>query len=121
MTFSQPVEVPGKILPAGTYTFEMHDSGMNRHVIQIMDQGGSKLVALVLAIPTYRAKATERTSRYLAAIAQIRSKSKQEGATAHARELLVHQTLAATLSSATYLLQYDIWLVATLKVPPQTH
>ena len=61
MTFSQPVEVPGKILPAGTYTFEMHDSGMNRHVIQIMDQGGSKLVALVLAIPTYRAKATEET------------------------------------------------------------
>ena len=61
MTFSQPVEVPGKILPAGTYTFEMHDSGMNRHVIQIMDQGGSKVVALVLAIPTYRAKATEET------------------------------------------------------------
>ncbi len=61
MTFSQPVEVPGKILPAGTYTFEMHDSGMNRHVIQIMDQGGSKLIALVLAIPTYRAKATEET------------------------------------------------------------
>lgn len=61
MTFSQPVEVPGKILPAGTYTFELHDSGMNRHVIQIMDQGGSKLIALVLAIPTYRAAATEET------------------------------------------------------------
>lgn len=61
MTFSQPIEVPGKILPAGTYTFELHDSGMNRHVIQIMDKAGTKLVALVLAIPTYRAKATEET------------------------------------------------------------
>jgi hypothetical protein len=61
MTFSQPVEVPGKILPAGTYTFEMNDAGMNRHVIQIMDAGGTKLVALVLAIPSYRAAATEET------------------------------------------------------------
>jgi hypothetical protein len=61
LTFSQPVEVPGKILPAGTYTFEMHDSGMNRHVIEIFDQGGTKLQALVLAIPSYRAKATEDT------------------------------------------------------------
>ena len=61
LTFSQPVEVPGKILPAGTYTFEMHDSGMNRHVIEIFDQGGTKLQALVLAIPSYRAKATEET------------------------------------------------------------
>lgn len=61
MTFSQPVEVPGKILPAGTYTFEMHDSGMNRHVIEIFDEGGTKLQALVLAIPSYRAKATEET------------------------------------------------------------
>jgi hypothetical protein len=61
MTFSQPVEVPGKILPAGTYTFEMHDSGMNRHVIEIFDEGGTKLQALVLAIPSYRPKATEET------------------------------------------------------------
>ncbi len=61
MTFTQPVEVPGKVLPAGTYTFEMHDSGMNRHVIEIFDQGGSKLIALVLAVPTYRAQATEET------------------------------------------------------------
>ena len=61
LTFSQPVEVPGKILPAGTYTFEMHDSGMNRHVVEIFDEGGTKLQALVLAIPSYRAKATEDT------------------------------------------------------------
>ena len=61
LTFSQPVEVPGKILPAGTYTFEMHDSGMNRHVIEIFDEGGTKLQALVLAIPSYRAKPTEDT------------------------------------------------------------
>lgn len=61
LSFPQPVEVPGKVLPAGTYTFELHDSGMNRHVIQIFDATGSKLVALVLAIPDYRLKATDNT------------------------------------------------------------
>jgi len=61
ITFSQPVEVPGKILPAGTYTFEMHDSGMNRHVVEIFDKGGTKPVAIVLAIPDYRLKATAET------------------------------------------------------------
>jgi len=61
MTFAQPVEVPGKVLPAGTYTFELHDSGMNRHVIEIFDEGGTKLQALVLAVPSYRPKPSEDT------------------------------------------------------------
>jgi hypothetical protein len=61
LTFTQPVEVPGKILPAGTYTFELHDSGMNRHVVEIFEGTSTKLVALVLAIPDYRLKATEET------------------------------------------------------------
>ncbi len=61
LTFTQPVEVPGKILPAGTYTFELHDSGMNRHVVEIFEGTSTKLVALVLAIPDYRLKATEDT------------------------------------------------------------
>lgn len=63
MTFSQPVEVPGKVLPAGTYTFEMNtnDTGSHGRVVQILDAGGTKLQALVLVIPSYRAKATEET------------------------------------------------------------
>jgi len=61
MTFAQPIEVPGKVLPAGTYTFELHDSGMNRHVVEIFDEGGTKLQALVLAVPSYRPKPTEDT------------------------------------------------------------
>jgi hypothetical protein len=63
MTFSQPIEVPGKILPAGTYTFEMltNDTGSHGRVVQIFDEGGTKLQALALVIPSYRAKATEET------------------------------------------------------------
>src|SRR5687767_795707 len=61
LTFSQPVEVPGKILPAGTYTFELNEAQANRHIVQIMDAGGTKVVALVLAVPNRRLTVTEDT------------------------------------------------------------
>src|SRR5688572_2460476 len=61
LTFSQPVEVPGKVLPAGTYTFELNEAQANRHIVQIMDAGGTKVVALVLAIPNRRLAVTEDT------------------------------------------------------------
>jgi hypothetical protein len=61
LTFSQPVEVPGKVLPAGTYTFELNEAQANRHIVQIMDAGGTKVVALVLAVPNRRLTVTEDT------------------------------------------------------------
>jgi hypothetical protein len=61
MTFSQPVEVPGRVLPAGTYTFELNDSMANRHIVQIFDAGGSKLIGLVLTVPSRRPAATGET------------------------------------------------------------
>ena len=61
LTFSQPVEVPGKVLPAGTYTFELNDAMANRHIVQIMDAAGTKVVALVLAVPNRRLTATGET------------------------------------------------------------
>jgi len=61
VTFSQPVEVPGKILPAGTYTFELNESMANRHIVQIFDQAGTKIVAIVLAVPNRRLTPTADT------------------------------------------------------------
>lgn len=61
VTFSQPVEVPGKVLPAGTYTFELNESMANRHIVQIFDQAGTKIVALVLAVPNRRLTPTTDT------------------------------------------------------------
>jgi hypothetical protein len=61
LTFSQPVEVPGKVLPAGTYTFELNEAQANRHIVQIMDAGGTKVIALVLAVPNRRLTVTEDT------------------------------------------------------------
>ena len=61
VTFSQAVEVPGKILPAGTYTFVLLDSPADRHIVQIFNADGSQLVTTVLAINDYRLKPTGDT------------------------------------------------------------
>src|SRR4029077_17448224 len=61
VTFSQAVEVPGKVLPAGTYTFVLLDSPSDRHIVQIFDADGSHIIATVLAINNYRLKPTGDT------------------------------------------------------------
>jgi LPXTG-motif cell wall-anchored protein len=61
LTFSQPVEIPGQILPAGTYTFKLLDSPADRHIVQIFNADGSHIIATVLAINNYRLQPTGRT------------------------------------------------------------
>jgi LPXTG-motif cell wall-anchored protein len=61
LTFSQPVEIPGQILPAGTYTFVLLDSPADRHIVQIFNADGSHIIATVLAINNYRLRPTGDT------------------------------------------------------------
>jgi hypothetical protein len=61
VTFSQAVEVPGKILPAGTYTFQLLDSPSDRHIVQIFNADGSQIIATILAINNYRLRPTGDT------------------------------------------------------------
>jgi hypothetical protein len=61
ITFSQDVEIPGRILPAGTYTFKLLDSPADRHIVQIYDADGSHLITTILAINDYRLKPTGDT------------------------------------------------------------
>ncbi len=37
LTFSEPVEIPGRVLPAGTYQFKLFDSTSNRNIVQVFD------------------------------------------------------------------------------------
>jgi hypothetical protein len=53
-TFSGPVEIPGKVLPAGTYVFKLFDSDSNRDIVQIWNKDETQLIGTVLAIPDYR-------------------------------------------------------------------
>ncbi len=61
VTFSQAVEVPGKILPAGTCTFQLLDSQSDRHIVQIFNADGSQILATILAINNYRLQSTGDT------------------------------------------------------------
>jgi hypothetical protein len=61
MTFSQPVEIPGQILPAGTYTIKLVNLDSDRHVVQFLDADGIKVIATVLAINDWRLHPTGET------------------------------------------------------------
>jgi hypothetical protein len=61
MTFSQSIEIPGQVLPAGTYTIKLADSLSDRHIVQIWSADGTKLIATVLAINNYRLHPTGQT------------------------------------------------------------
>lgn len=58
ITFTEPVQIPGTVLPAGTYTFRLMRSDSNRNIVQVFDEDQMKLYATVLAIPDYRTETT---------------------------------------------------------------
>jgi len=59
VTFSGPVEIPGQVLPAGTYVFKVVD--LDRHFVQIFDQYERHLYATVSSIPELRSEPTGKT------------------------------------------------------------
>jgi hypothetical protein len=61
LTFSQPFEIPGHVLPAGTYVFKLADTLGDRHIVQVFKADGTTLIATVMTIPDYRLKTTTDT------------------------------------------------------------
>jgi hypothetical protein len=60
VTFNQPVEIPGRVLPAGTYVFKLADSESDRNIVQVFTEDELKPLATVLAIPDSRMEPTDR-------------------------------------------------------------
>jgi len=60
ITFSQPVDIAGHVLVAGTYLFKMADAN-DRHIVQIFTADGKTVIATVMTIPDYRLTATNET------------------------------------------------------------
>src|SRR5205823_4972109 len=58
-TFSEAVTIPGHTLPAGKYDFELADTS-DRHIIRVFESGGTKLIATVMAIPSYKLDRADR-------------------------------------------------------------
>ncbi len=61
MTFSAPVELPGVVLPAGTYVFKLADSSSDRDIVQVFNKEENHLYGTILAIPDYRVEPTDKT------------------------------------------------------------
>jgi hypothetical protein len=61
VTFGDSVEVPGQVLPPGTYVFKLADSASDRHIVQIWNEDQTQLLATIRAIPNYRLAPPEKT------------------------------------------------------------
>src|SRR5260370_14943935 len=66
ISFSEGVQVPGKVLPAGNYEFVVARSDSSRNLVQIFNADGTELYATDQTIPTERARETDGTSITLA-------------------------------------------------------
>jgi len=60
LTFSNPVELPGMTLPAGTYTFRLADT-QGRNVVQVLSQDEQKVHGQFLFISAERPEVTGET------------------------------------------------------------
>jgi hypothetical protein len=60
-TFSGPVEIPGQVLPAGTYVFKLANSSSNRNIVQVFNKDENHLFGMFLAVPDYRLHKSDKT------------------------------------------------------------
>ena len=66
ITFSQPIQIPGQILPAGTYSFKLLDSNSDPNVVQIFNSDQTHLYATLQTVATERQDPTGDTAITLA-------------------------------------------------------
>jgi hypothetical protein len=61
IVFTQPVGIPGAVLPAGTYWFILEPYADNRDVVQIFNGDWSTLCATLITVPTDHAQPPDKT------------------------------------------------------------
>lgn len=61
VTVNAPVELPGVVLPVGTYVFQLLDSPSDRDIVEVFNQDESHIYATIMAIPDYRVEPTNET------------------------------------------------------------
>jgi len=59
LTFSQPIQIPGKVSPSGTYLFKLKDV---TNAVQIFNPDGSHIYATLQTVRTERAKPPGNTT-----------------------------------------------------------
>jgi len=61
VTVNEPVQIPGTVLQPGTYTFRLMESPSDRHIIQVFNADGTRLITTVLAINNYQLEPSGHT------------------------------------------------------------
>ena len=61
ITFNQPIQIPGQVLPAGTYLFKLADSNSNQNIVQVFNADRTVLYATLQTIATERQEPTGHT------------------------------------------------------------
>jgi hypothetical protein len=59
ITFSQPVELPGVMLAAGTYRFQLADPENESSVVQVLNEKGNVSYGMFITVPEHRATAAD--------------------------------------------------------------
>jgi hypothetical protein len=62
LTFTQAVQIPGRVLPAGTYWFILAETNGSRNIVQIFNADRSRLYATILTNNAERLKPTDDTA-----------------------------------------------------------
>ncbi|HZW80514.1 MAG TPA: hypothetical protein VFF50_08585 [Candidatus Deferrimicrobiaceae bacterium] len=53
-TFSEPIQIPGVVLPAGTYVFKLTNTESSQNVVQVFNADRNMLYATLGTVPTDR-------------------------------------------------------------------
>jgi hypothetical protein len=62
INFSKSVQIPGRVLPAGTYWFVVSEANTSRNIVQIFNSDRSMLYATVSTINTESLTTTDKTA-----------------------------------------------------------
>jgi len=54
ITFSQPIQIPGKVLPAGSYLFKLANPNSDPNTVQVFNAAGTVLYATLQTMSTER-------------------------------------------------------------------
>jgi hypothetical protein len=62
LTFSQPIQIPGRDLPAGTYVFKLASSDSDRNLVEIFNSDQTHLYGTFQTTPTERREPSDDTA-----------------------------------------------------------
>jgi Protein of unknown function (DUF2911) len=62
ITFSEPIQIPGQVLPAGTYLFKLVDTNSGGNLVQIFSSDRTVVYETIETVPAERPEPTGNTT-----------------------------------------------------------